>query len=98
MGPLTENEKNKVVYMAVELPLQLQELKFEEEHNMYDSITVSCRGFTGTLVNLGSDMSDNVHICYTLSIRDIENGVLHILDNVKPYEIKLVSGRVTMGG
>lgn len=67
----------------------------QEEHAMYDSITVSCRGFTGELKMLVKTAAGSG---YNLSIRDTENAVTHVLENVKPNEIKLVSGRVTMGG
>lgn len=67
----------------------------KEEHIMYDSITVSCRGFTGELKMLVKTAAGSG---YNLSIRDTESNVTHVLENVKPNEIKLVSGRVTMGG
>lgn len=66
--------------------------KNKEEHTMYDSIVLSCRGFTGTLSTLLKAETG-----YNLSIRDTENAVTHVLENVKPNEIKLVSGKVTMG-
>lgn len=67
----------------------------KEEHTMYDSITVSCSGFTGELKMLVKTAAGSG---YNLSIRDTENAVTHVLEHVKPNEIKLVSGRVTMGG
>lgn len=68
----------------------------QEEHKMYDSITVSCNGLTGTLEKLERSKTNACY--YTLTIREPEKGVTHMMENVKPNEIKLVSGRVTMGG
>lgn len=77
---------------AFETGLNERKLKRKmEEHTMYDSITVSCMGFTGTLETLLKEETG-----YNLSIRDKETEVTHVLEGVKPSEIKLVSGRVTM--
>lgn len=75
---------------------KMRESLNKEERTMYDSITVSCRGFTGKLVKL-KEVAFDAHVAYTLSIRELEKGVTHTMEHVKPNEIKLVSGRVTMG-